>query len=395
MRKSVLASITAVVLCSTVVSSAWATQPLNTAGTGTNSAEVLKAVSGYSNQIEDSYNPSIFQSFMQYSSPDATQKAEEKEKQLAFQTGGATVDNQMVTVDRPNVHVTANLLTSSTKENKTYATVDITKQVRYLPKPGTTITIANQKRDYLDSTSVTRHVLTLEKPTATSGLKVTNDVIQTPAEDSKIAPLSQRNLAVQPLAANSSAKRDYNTNQAGLNYIKEINYADKWSTSSKMNPAFPSSPNRMANCTNFVSQSLYAGGLKENLFFTLNNKDLALWTWRLPVPHGGKLTGPSLTWDNADANYWYMAHRSNAFKVNNNMSQMWQGSLIYASWNGNGHKDHAMVVVGLAVKGNRVEPIIDSQSNTRHQIWFEQEQNYARNHPKVKWYGLQYYNDRW
>lgn len=103
---------------------------------------------------------------------------------------------------------------------------------------------------------------------------------------------------------------------------------------------------------------------------------------------------PSLTtasWMNANSNYYYMKHYTNSFTSLANVWDAWEGSLLYVDWKSDGKIDHTMIVVGVVVKDNKANPVIDQKSNNRHQITLTQSLKYAHKYyNNMTWYGLQY-----
>ena len=109
-----------------------------------------------------------------------------------------------------------------------------------------------------------------------------------------------------------------------------------------MNPAFPIfmdfnitdpfgniTPTRGNNCTNFVSQALYTGGVPVSEK-TINKSDPQNWTWKVG------LLGPPYTWGGAQNNYEYMSSNAGIFSRESNPWKAWEGSVIYADWNNDG-----------------------------------------------------------
>lgn len=168
---------------------------------------------------------------------------------------------------------------------------------------------------------------------------------------------------------------DFGENSDGLNYIKAIKYADKWTETDEMNPAYPVFD---ANCANFVSQAIHEGGKPIHQ---------RLWSYSTSIP-----SATTRFWMNADGNYTYMKHYTNSFTSLPNVWDAWEGSLLYVDWTSNGEIDHAMIVVGVIVRDGKTNPIIDQKSGNQHQITLTQSLQNAHNagHNNMTWYGLQY-----
>ncbi len=129
----------------------------------------------------------------------------------------------------------------------------------------------------------------------------------------------------------------------GFDYLKMIQYAELWTNNdheNSMNPDFPNYHEIFehevdlpigepgSNCTNFASQSLYAGGLPLNAGKDNNEKrdDPNAWTWNVKG-----ISGATYTWSGADNNFYYMRDHSGIFQVESNPRRAWEGSLIYGN----------------------------------------------------------------
>lgn len=135
---------------------------------------------------------------------------------------------------------------------------------------------------------------------------------------------------------------------------RDLNSSRAYSiTSDRMNPDFPIYDEKGdgGNCANFVSQSIYAGGLhttRGNSFDVWND---SVWTWNL-----SGIARASHTWSGAQRNYNYMKDHSGAFTVESNAYNVGLGGVIYADWEGTGNLGHAMVVVGHINGGPHPSP---------------------------------------
>lgn len=235
----------------------------------------------------------------------------------------------------------------------------------------TTLVIAGEKRQEFTQSSLDKRTITA---TNTNGrIEVLNDTLDNEYNDSEPEQISSN--AALPITSSltngAAATTEFGTNSAGLNYITAMKYADKWSqkavstgdgTQDVMNPAFPIYDN---NCTNFVSQILYTGGLPLRGGSLLQAHDTSVWTWRLTGS-----SKASRTWSAANYNYTYMKDHSNSFTPDSNPMHAWQGSIIYADWQNNGELDHAMFVVGYIANDLHVSPIIDQMTVPRHDYMF-------------------------
>jgi hypothetical protein len=116
-------------------------------------------------------------------------------------------------------------------------------------------------------------------------------------------------------------------------------YADKWARVS--NGAWPSYGN---DCTNFLSQSLLAGGDGMNLTWYAYNNPITGWSHTV-----------SLAWDNANSNFNYETQQNGGivtYKVNASNSQYFDhfdgisaGDMLYFDWGRGEGLSHAAIQV--------------------------------------------------
>lgn len=263
------------------------------------------------------------------------------------------------------------------------------------------------ERRTLESSWVERHTLRLKPVGRADHAKyiVTSDTIQ----DEYVAATPDAGVQLPPLPQPSSteelanSKGDVNTRpnmaprepslssrSSGFNYLTAINYANKWTSPpyygdwrEHFNPDFPY---YSENCTNYISQVMYAGGLRLVGAASPYLYDTSVWTWNLRG-----IAGASRTWTAAQYNYTFMKDHSGLFYHLDNIWRAWQGSLLYADWQGDGTIDHAMVVVSYMARNGVLDPIIDQKQRVQHQITLHQSiKNAAKQgHTHVRWYGLQ------
>lgn len=259
---------------------------------------------------------------------------------------------------------------------------------------GTEIYLAGKQTDSMHSSWTDEHVLHVVPDSgSSSGYMITADEVVDPAQATSSFTTMDSSISDERTPAsldrgqssfNSEERKllesraDFGENSDGLNYIKAMKYADKWTKNDEMNPAYPVFDQ---NCANFVSQAIHEGGKPTHP---------RLWTYSTSIP--------SLTtkgWMNADSNYTYMKHYTNSFTSLANVWKAWQGSLLYVDWDSDGIIDHTMIVVGVVVKDSKANPVIDQKSANRHQITLTQSLQYAHanHHDNMTWYGLQYRYD--
>lgn len=352
--------------------------------------EVNQTVQDYGDLIES-----------QYTNPNAGDEATGTEKELARLNGVESDQSESSGLTVSNVDVSTTVNSYSTSAEGASVLSDVTVKRRLTPEPGTTIVIAGEQRDHLDSEYTETHLLELQG-TATGGYEVADDtIVNTDGSYSKPDP--NPNEEAVSTTASSAAGRDTRftrpavytartartyaagtANRAGLDYIKAMQYAELWTDAAhkdKMNPKYPDYGKN--NCTNFVSQAVEAGGLKTTAATVLNRNHEDVWTgfiWGTP-----KMS--TLTWHNVEANYTYMSKHSNAFTVENNVQRIGGGGLVYADWDNNGQYDHAMIVVGYIGRGSKTGPVVCGKSDNTHNVPLS---DITGRHRGMKWKGLQW-----
>lgn len=257
---------------------------------------------------------------------------------------------------------------------------DMTVNVSLDADSDTIIYVNGKRTGHLDQSWTSTHVIELAHVGRQRGYSVisdktideqdsqertdTSDVL---TEDKTPASLDE-NGALESEALNKAQAYTFRDNSVGVNYIKAMNYADKWTSpeyKDKMNPAYPIFN---SNCANFVSQALHEGGM------TLTH----LWNYSTVYPN--KLT--TVGWMRADSNYSYMKHNSHSYDSLDNVWKAWQGSLLYVDWTSNDSIDHAMLVVGVVVKDDKANPVIDQKTENRHQITLTESLQHAHEQGK-------------
>lgn len=214
---------------------------------------------------------------------------------------------------------------------------DITTSFLLRANKDTDIVIAGQKRNKLHSSATDTHILTVEsKGSSNNSFVVTGDKIQNPVEDSgeidddySYSDKQDRSI----LEDKSNKKIPYDSIKASL-------YAEKWTEKNIMNPVFPihEENGTKGNCTNFVSQAVYAGGLPTTFGTSFDSANPKVWTWNL-----AGIARDTYTWSGAEYNYNYMKNYAGVFEPDN----AWRigfGGIIYADWKNTGHLGHAMFV---------------------------------------------------
>ncbi len=152
---------------------------------------------------------------------------------------------------------------------------------------------------------------------------------------------------------------------SGYNGAAAAAYADQyWST---YNPQWPSYATSGGDCSNFVSQALYAGGIAMRLTPPYSGTAAWFMTGTPTTPN------PSTSWINANDNSAFLAASLPAVKVGTytglgptvtQASGASQGDVISYDWNGDGVVDHQAIVVTSDGQS------VDAHTNNRyHAYW--------------------------
>ncbi|MFX3618206.1 MAG: amidase domain-containing protein [Sporolactobacillus sp.] len=134
--------------------------------------------------------------------------------------------------------------------------------------------------------------------------------------------------------------------------LRAVRYADLWWN--RRNPAFPVVEN---DCTNFISQCLYAGGIP---------------MWGMPVRGRGwwqQQTNWSFSWTVANSLRWYLSSSGNIIGTAEveQADQLVPGDVICYDFEGDGNWNHNTMVTSLDPSG---EPLVNAHTyDTRNRPW--------------------------
>ena len=181
---------------------------------------------------------------------------------------------------------------------------------------------------------------------------------------------------------------------SGVNPNAMATYAIKWSINQPNDVYNPDYPRFDNDCTNFVSQALFAGGWPIIEGNTLNYKDKDKWDdnvacsdcLRPPYPDGYYAT---YTWRISSYLYEFAKSRT---KVLTNIYDTNKGDLLFADWDPKGKPDgkidHVMMVTGKDSKGMIY---ISQHSPHRQNIPITESIQNAKNEgrTKITWYARQ------
>lgn len=347
-----------------------------------NNSQIQNIIESYSNDIEQSYIDS-----QNGITPNTLQEI------IAHENGAETIEYTDYGLSLTDVDTKSTTLnTHKLSDEAGYqVSVSITTKLLLKAEGDTTITIAGEQREFLDTEITDIHNITIKPIYGDSikGYSVVDDEIQ-PFEDTEYVdeqpinvPLLEPENVINGTRRKRAVPTDPFTNKAGLNYIKAAKYAEEWTkkeNENKYNPDFPIYPTN--NCTNFVSQAIYAGGLPTTYGNSFDIKNPKVWTWNLKG-----IAQATRTWTAAHNNYHYMKDYSGAFTVESSPWRVGEGGLIYGDWGNDGTIDHAMIVVGH-MGGPNATPIICQKTKNRHNYPFRDS---VKNAPKTtKWYALQW-----
>lgn len=150
------------------------------------------------------------------------------------------------------------------------------------------------------------------------------------------------------------------------NRQKAVDYANRWWDSA--NPAFPKFDD---DCTNFISQCLFAGGAP------MAGYPDRIKGWWLK---GGTW---SYSWTTANALFWYLQNSTKGLRGKRVQSEsdLEIGDLIFLDFTGDGRVDHSLIVTSII---NGVPYVNAHTTNSYHRLWtYEDSSAYT---PNIKYY---------
>ncbi|WP_227939614.1 amidase domain-containing protein [Alkalihalobacillus deserti] len=136
------------------------------------------------------------------------------------------------------------------------------------------------------------------------------------------------------------------------NRLEAVKYAERWWDD--YNPEYRKFTN---NCTNFISQCLYAGGAE----MTVHSNRAKGWWYRSD--------NWSFSWAVAHAFRWYLSGAQNGLRgvEKESASELQSGDVICYDFDGDGRWQHSTIVVAKDPNG---EPLVNAQtSNSRMRYW--------------------------
>lgn len=134
--------------------------------------------------------------------------------------------------------------------------------------------------------------------------------------------------------------------------IKAVQYAERW-----WNSYSPNYPHFAVDCTNFVSQCLYAGGAPMN---------------GAPIREKGwwcQANNWSFSWSVAHALYWYLKTSTMGLvaKEVEHVKALYVGDVICYDFEGDGTWNHNTIIVA---KDDAGEPLVNAHTdNSWHRYW--------------------------
>ncbi|MFT8362897.1 MAG: amidase domain-containing protein [Sporolactobacillus sp.] len=209
---------------------------------------------------------------------------------------------------------------------------------------------------YLEERLEPRQAVIRRKKIAADHLKMIGD------DQPEPEPLSIIN---EDRTASETAGRLYNRLQA-------VRYAETWWN--KRNPAYPSIEN---DCTNYISQCLYAGGIAMS---------------GAPIRGRGwwqQKTNWSFSWTVANSLRWYLSKSGNSIgaRETDRADQLVPGDLICYDFEGDGHWNHNTIVTALDPAG---QPLVNAHTyDCRNRPWPYTDSPAWTNHIQYKFFHIE------
>jgi hypothetical protein len=190
--------------------------------------------------------------------------------------------------------------------------------------------------------------------------------VHTPTPTRTAVPTRTPTATPTPISAGTATATPTSTATTGYSGAKAASYANLYWSS--YNPAYPSFANQGGDCTDFVSQALYAGGIVMRPSPPYSGN--ASW---FMISNGGQWSY-SAPWVNAnDNNIFLVQHLPGVTQVasyvgvqpgQNVASHASQGDVVLYDWNNDGIYDHEALI--STIDGQAV----DAHTSDRHdQYW--------------------------
>ena len=141
-------------------------------------------------------------------------------------------------------------------------------------------------------------------------------------------------------------------------YRRELakDYADRWWNG--RNSAYPDFP---VDCTNYISQCLFAGGAPMNY---TNNRARGWWySGRGNAAFGREPW--SYSWSVAHSLHWYLRTAAQGLRglIRQSANDLMIGDVISYDWNGDGVFTHSTIVTGFLPDG---QPLVNAHTNNSY-----------------------------
>lgn len=163
--------------------------------------------------------------------------------------------------------------------------------------------------------------------------------------------VSQTGLTVTP---------DVYRNCTSYDRVRVLRYAELWWN--RWNPSFPQFTD---DCTNFVSQCLWAG----NVQMRKGDSRASGWWYKFGQTASGG-DNWSYSWSTSQALYLYLLNRLNA-SVLQSPRELRIGDLVFYDWDGSGRFHHTAVVTDFDHRG---DPLVNSHTDAsyhRHYLYLD------------------------
>ncbi|MFI1563863.1 amidase domain-containing protein [Streptomyces sp. NPDC020490] len=155
---------------------------------------------------------------------------------------------------------------------------------------------------------------------------------------------------------------------ASYNYDKMVSYANKyWDHHNGAYRTYSS------DCTNFISQSMLAGGWGPAGGSLIQRTSNKYWFY------GPSTLWTSYTWAGAENWYWFASKHSRRTKILDNVWKLDKADVLQADWNRNNVVDHSMIVT----KRYRGTPYLTYHSGDTHNKSLSK---LLSDHPRTWWY---------
>ncbi|MGA5438747.1 amidase domain-containing protein [Streptomyces griseoincarnatus] len=239
-----------------------------------------------------------------------------------------------------------------------YEELSLPHTVRFAQSPDGAWLLSSDEADAEGGPTATTQVADVDvEPAADDGGGTPDENEESKDAGADVAPLPDSSVEyVKPAVS------------ANYNYGKMVSYANKYWNNH--NDAYRTYGN---DCTNFISQTMLAGGWKPKGGAIIQRKSNKYWFY------GPTKFTTSYTWAGAENWYWFAKKHSKRTKILDNVWKLASADVLQADFNRNNNIDHTMIVT----KKYRGTPYLTYHTSDTHNKSLKK---ILSDYPRAWWY---------